>query len=100
MLYNQEYYRPTRVMHWSHTYVVMESDLRPKSSNTIFKYADDTNLLVPECTDVEIVVEYQNVKDTNGMVINELKTKELVFHRPCPRRCHMGSPRLSMVLNE
>jgi len=27
------------------------------------------------------------------MVINELKTKELiVFHRPCPRRCHMGSP--------
>jgi len=42
----------------------MESDLRPKSSNTIFKYADDTNLLVPECTDVEIVAEYQNVKDT------------------------------------
>jgi len=26
------------------------------------------------------------------MVINELKTKELLFHRPCPRRCHMGSP--------
>jgi len=47
------------------------------------------------CADVEIVVEYQNVKDwprRNGMVINELKTKELVFHRPCPRRCHMGSP--------
>ena len=26
------------------------------------------------------------------MVINELKTKELVFHRPCPGRCHTGSP--------
>ena len=28
------------------------------------------------------------------MVLNELKskTKELVFHGPCPRRCHMGSP--------
>jgi len=44
-------------------YVVMESDLRPKSSNNIlFKYTNDTNLLVPECTDVEIVVEYKNVK--------------------------------------
>jgi len=75
---------------------VMESDLRPKSSNNIlFKYADDTTLLVLECMDVENVVEYQNVKDwarRTGMVINELKTKELVFHRPCPRRCHMGSP--------
>ena len=75
---------------------VMESDLRPKSSNNIlFKYADDTTLLVLECMDVENVVEYQNVKDwarRTGMVINELKTKELVFHRPCPRRWHMGSP--------
>ena len=28
------------------------------------------------------------------MVLNELKskTKELVFHRLCPRRCHVGSP--------
>jgi len=26
------------------------------------------------------------------MVINELKTKELVFHRLWPQRCHMGSP--------
>jgi len=45
-------------------YVVMESDLRPKFSNNIL-------------FNVEIVVEYQNVKDwtrRNGMVINELKT--------------------------
>jgi len=40
----------------------MESDLRPKSSNNIlFMYADDTNLLVPVYTDVEIIVDYQNV---------------------------------------
>jgi len=82
-------------VHWHH--VVIESDLRPKSTNNVlFKYAADaTTLLVHECTDVEIVVEYQKLKAwarRNGMVINELKTKELVFHRPCPRRCHMGSP--------
>ena len=26
------------------------------------------------------------------MVINELKTKEDVFHKPCPQKFHMGSP--------
>ena len=26
------------------------------------------------------------------MIINEPKTKEHVFHRPCPRRYHVGSP--------
>ena len=31
----------------------MESDLHPKSSkNMLFKYADDTTLIVPENTDV------------------------------------------------
>jgi len=43
-----------------------------------------TQIYFPEYTDVDFV-EYQNVKDwarRNGMVINKLKTKQLVFHRP------------------
>ena len=36
-------------------YLVMKSDLRTISElNDIFKYADDTTLLVPEHTDVDL----------------------------------------------
>ena len=67
-------------------YIVMESDLRALSRfNIIFKYADDTNLLVPEHTDIDLAAEFQNIlnwaKD-NHMMVNISKTKELVFHRP------------------
>jgi len=41
-------------------YLVMESDLNALSVfNLIFKYADDTNLLVPENTDFSLSVEYE-----------------------------------------
>jgi len=37
----------------------MESDVHPLSAvNVLVKYADDTNLLVPENTDVPLVDEY------------------------------------------
>ena len=37
-------------------WLIMESDLYPLSdANVIFKYADDTNLLVPENTDCTLV---------------------------------------------
>jgi Reverse transcriptase (RNA-dependent DNA polymerase) len=36
-------------------YIILESDLKPVSlMNIVFKYADDTNLLVPEHTDVQL----------------------------------------------
>ena len=42
--------------------IAMESDLHPISSiNIMFKYADDTNLLVPENTDVDLNDEYHRV---------------------------------------
>jgi len=70
-------------------YLILESDLKPKSSiNKIFKYADDTNLLVPELTDVDLCDEFMDVQNwaqTNKMIINMVKTKELVFRRPNPR---------------
>ena len=70
-------------------YTILESDLKPLSTiNIVFKYADDTNLLVPEHTDVQICDEYEAVcawAVRNKMIINVSKTKEIVFRRPNPR---------------
>jgi len=61
----------------------MESHLHPLSDgNVIFKYADDTNLLVPENTDCTLADEFSHIKrlaDTNGLIINFDKTKELLL---------------------
>ena len=74
-------------------YLVMESDLKALSVlNLIFKYADDTNLLVPENTDVCLSVEYDHCKqwaDLNYLVINHSKTREIVFHHPRVRSLHL-----------
>lgn len=70
-------------------YIVLESDLKAKSPiNLIFKYADDTNLLVPECTDVQIQEEFEAILEwaaANKMTVNMTKTKEIVFRRPNPK---------------
>ena len=70
-------------------YIILESDLKPVSNvNIVFKYADDTNLLVPEYTDVQLCEEYEAIKlwaSRNKMIINVSKTKEIVFRRPNPR---------------
>ena len=67
----------------------MEGDLKALSdSNLLFKYVDDTNLLVPEITDVDINGEFNNVLKwaaNNRMIVNVRKTKEVVFHRPSAR---------------
>jgi hypothetical protein len=43
-------------------YIVMESDLHPVScKNEMFKYADDTNLLVPQHTDATLHIEFNNI---------------------------------------
>jgi len=46
-----------------------------------FKYADDTNLLVPAYSDVSLLSEFEHVRQwaaDNKMIINISKTKELV----------------------
>ena len=64
----------------------MESDLKLKSPcNMLLKYADDTNLAVPELTDVTLSDEFSHIKQWayhNKMIINESKTKEIVLRRP------------------
>jgi len=64
-------------------WLIMKSDLHPLSDaiNVIFKYADDTNLLVPENADCTLIDKFSHIKrwaDTNGPIINFDKTKELV----------------------
>jgi hypothetical protein len=70
-------------------YILLEGDLKPISSNNIiFKYADDTNLLVPEHTDVQLIDEFEAIRtwaSDNKMIINISKTKEIVFRRSNPR---------------
>jgi len=70
-------------------YVIMASDLRTLSRfiNKLFKYADDTTLLVPQHTDVQLNDEFDSLKkwaEINKMIINTNKTKEIVFRRPDP----------------
>ena len=55
----------------------------------MFKYADDTSLLVPETTDIPLSDELSQIKlwaELDGLVINIDKTKELVLHRPHPSK--------------
>jgi len=63
----------------------MESDLYALLQvNIVFKYAVDTNFLVPERADVSLAVEFSHIKtwvDSNGLITNLGKTKELVLHR-------------------
>jgi hypothetical protein len=67
-------------------YIVMESDLHPVSrKNEMFKYADDTNMLVLQHTDATLHIEFNNIlqwAQRNKMVLNVDKTKEIVFRRP------------------
>ena len=70
-------------------YVVMESDLCTLfAMNVLAKYANDTNLLVPSDSDLDLSTEFDNTKQwamENRMVVNILKTKAVIFKRPNPR---------------
>src|SRR5580692_1126074 len=70
-------------------YSIMASDLKTMSTiNELFKYADDTTLLSPEHTDIDLATEFSIIcawATSNDMIINKSKTKELVFHKPNPR---------------
>ena len=58
-------------------YVLMKSDLHTLSElNSIFKYADDTTLLVPQHSDIDISDEFDHIK--TWALVNKLtlKTKD------------------------
>jgi hypothetical protein len=70
--------------------LVMESDLKSLSDyNHLFKFADDTNFLVPEHTNMSMADEFKNktaLSKEYKMIINYSKTKKTVFHRPHPSK--------------
>jgi len=72
---------------------VMLSDLHPKSSiNIIVKFADDTTVVVPEKNDISLPEEFDHINvwaTVNRMILNLVKTKEIVFHHPGPKKLHM-----------
>ena len=74
--------------------------------NNFFQYADDTTLVVPEHTDVSICDEFEHMKvwaSINKLVLNLLKTKEILFKRSrhCIFICRQPLKKLSSctVLN-
>jgi len=73
-------------------YVFVACELKPVSSqNDIFKFADNTNLLVPENYDPGIEIEFNLVKDwaflINILYINVANTKDIVLWSPPPFNC-------------
>jgi len=74
-------------------YIIMKSDLSALSAlNDIFKYADDTTLLVPQHTDTELQQEFNHVRSwaaNNCLILNLSKTKEMVFKQTSVRCFHM-----------
>ena len=74
-------------------YIIYAADLRTISkNNAICKYADDTTLISPQHTDINIAIEFQNLVDwatINKLIINLIKTMEIIFWKPRARSMHM-----------
>jgi len=59
------------------------------------KFADDTTLLVPEASPVDLASEFASIlkwSSDNCMLINMSKTKEIVFSRPSPYHSILPDP--------
>ena len=80
-------------------YSIMEGDLHPISIiKLMFKYADDTNFIVPENTDVCLLEEFDHIKEwARKIIISMLKIKEIVFRHPNPQLCIMPPPLMKLI---
>ena len=70
-------------------YVIVMADLHTSSEiKQLFKFVDDTNLIIPKKADVCLFDEFDHIKklakDTK-IIINFSKTKEIVFRSSNPR---------------
>jgi len=66
--------------------IIMASDLHAQSDmNVLMKYADDSNLLVPAYSDLELSCEFDNVKQwaaQTRMIINLQTNTVISFQAP------------------
>ena len=64
-------------------YLLNASDLRPiDQDNIIFKYADDTYLIVPDSNIQTIPMEIQHISEwamRHNLKLNESKSKEIII---------------------
>jgi len=71
----------------------MKDDLHTLSElKAIFKYTDDSTLLAPKHTDIDISEEFQHIKiwsAANKLTLNLHKTTEIVFKRPTALYFHI-----------
>jgi len=68
-------------------FILYTMDLKPLSAiDLIVKYADDTYMLVPQHSSVTLQTEFSHILDWSSsntkLILNTLKTKEIVIHRP------------------
>jgi len=66
-------------------YIIMESDLHPTCrDNKLMKYADGTNLLVPETSKCTLSEEFEHIKDwaiTNKIKSNQIKSNLFAINK-------------------
>ena len=71
-------------------FTAIASTLKPAfDKNYIFKYADDTYLIIPEDQFNTTEAEIKNIEswaENNNLRLNKEKSKEIIFSRP--RNCH------------
>ena len=70
--------------------------------NIMVKYADNTNVLVPSDSDIDLLKEFNHVKlwaEDNKMLISLVKTKEIVF-RQLYHRLHISPLPMTCVTRE
>lgn len=71
-------------------FLIYIADLKTQGKdNRLIKFADDCTLLVPAGSSVSVECEMKSIKEwaiLNKMMLNLGKTKEIVFHRPHPRK--------------
>jgi len=73
-------------------------DLRPRDIlNFLIKYADDTTLLSPQNSKTSVELEMAHIMNwatKNKMILNLLKTVEIVFHR-----CNISHDLLQTIMH-
>ena len=77
-------------------YIFNASDLHPiNPSNIVFKYADDTYLLVPKTNSTIIPQEIDNISrcaERNNLKLNTSKSLEMVIHLPSRKQPAIPPP--------
>ena len=86
------------------SYVINASDLRTICPmNKLFKYADDTYLVVPASKSSTIESELQSIaswSETNNLTLNARKSIEIVIYKPKSNNANLPPPTVPGIQRE